>query len=91
MPIPTIIFGILLSSLYGALYHLIRGGKTRTMLLFMVVAWIGFWLGDTLGWYMGWSFASVGNLNAGMGTVLSLAFLLAADLIRRMTEGSATA
>jgi len=84
MPIPTIVFGVLLSTLYGAIYHLLRGGTTRTMLLFLVLSWAGFWLGDTLGWYMGWSFAAVGNLNAGMATVLSFVFMLAGDLLRRI-------
>jgi hypothetical protein len=84
MPIPTIVFGILLSTLYGATYHLLRGGKTKTRLVFLALAWAGFWLGDMLGWYMGWSFAGVGNLNAGMGTVMSFVFLLAGDLVLRI-------
>jgi hypothetical protein len=84
MPIPTIVFGVLLSSLYGALYHLIRGGSLRRMLFFFVLAWAGFWLGDLLGWYMGWGFASAGILNAGMGTVLSLAFLVIGDFVSRI-------
>jgi hypothetical protein len=88
MPIPTIIFGVLLSTLYGAVYHLIRGGSLRRMLFFLVLAWAGFWLGDTLGWYMGWNFASAGVLNAGMGTVLSVAFLAIGDFISRIRVGS---
>ena len=83
MPVPTIVFGVLLSTLYGAIYHLIRGGTTKMMLLFLLLAWAGFWLGDTLGWYMGWSFASVGNLNTGMGSILSFAFMLIVDLVMR--------
>jgi hypothetical protein len=88
MPIPTIVFGILLSTLYGTIYHLLRGGKTKFMLVLLVLAWAGFWLGDVLGWYMGWSFAGVGNLNAGMGTVLSFVFLLAGDLVMRLSRPS---
>jgi hypothetical protein len=91
MPIPTIVFGILLSTLYGAIYHLLRGGNTKTMLILILLAWIGFWLGDTLGWYMGWSFAGVGNLNAGMGTVLSLTFMLIGDLVMRLARAAKTA
>ena len=88
MPIPTIVFGILLSTLYGAIYHLLRGGTTRSMLLFLALAWAGFWLGDTLAWYMGWSFASVGNLNAGVATIFCLAFMLLGDLLRSMRSAS---
>jgi hypothetical protein len=84
MPIPTIVFGVLLSSLYGALYHLIRGGSLRRLLFFLVLSWAGFWLGDLLGWSLGWNFASAGLLNAGMGTVVSLAFLLIGDFVSRI-------
>ena len=84
MPIPTIVLGVLLSTLYGAFYHLIRGGSLRRMLFFFVLAWAGFWLGDLLGWYMHWNFASAGILNAGMATVLSLAFLVVGDFISRI-------
>ena len=88
MPIPTIVFGVLLSTLYGAFYHLIRGVSLRRMLFFFILAWAGFWLGDLLGWYMGWNFASAGVLNAGMGTVLSLAFLVIGDFVSRIRLAS---
>lgn len=84
MPIPTLVFGVVLSSLYGAFYHLVRGGSLRRLLFFLVLSWAGFWLGDLLGWAMGWNFAAVGVLNAGMGTVLSLAFLVIGDFISRI-------
>jgi hypothetical protein len=84
MPIPTIVFGVLLSTLYGGLYHLIRGGKLRKLLLYLVLAWAGFWLGDTLGWLLGWTFGQVGMLNAGMGTVLAFVFLAVGDLVSRI-------
>jgi hypothetical protein len=81
MSLPTILFGIVLSTLYGSVFHFLRGGNSRKLLIDLVLAWAGFWAGDSLGWYMGWTFWSVGVLNAGMGTVGSLAFLLIADLI----------
>jgi hypothetical protein len=84
MTLPTILFGILLSSVYGAAYHLWRGGSVRRLTLFLVLAWAGFWAGDTLGWLLNWNFGSVGNLNAGMGTVGAALFLLAGDFISRI-------
>ncbi|GAB4488530.1 MAG: hypothetical protein Fur0016_14350 [Anaerolineales bacterium] len=80
MPLPTIVFGVLLSTFYGALYHLVRGGKIRTLLLFIALAWAGFWLGDTIGWLMGWTFAPVGMMNAGTGTLGAFLFLAVGDL-----------
>lgn len=84
MPLPTILFGILLSSVYGAGFHLLRGGSLRRMTVFLVLAWAGFWGGDTLGWYMGWDFGAVGNLNAGMATVGAVVFLLIGDFVGRI-------
>jgi hypothetical protein len=84
MTLPTILFGILLSSAYGAAYHVWRGGSVRRLTLFLVLAWAGFWGGDTLGWLLNWNFGAVGNLNAGMGTVGAALFLLAGDFISRI-------
>lgn len=81
MSLNTILFGVLLSTLYGGLYHLIRGGKVRKLLLFLALSWAGFWLGDTVGWLMGWTFAPVGNMNAGMGTIGAFVFLFVGDLV----------
>jgi hypothetical protein len=81
MPIPTIIFGILLSTLYGGLYHLVRGGRTRKLLFYLVLSWAGFWLGDTLGWLLNWTFASAGIMNAGMGTLLAFVFMGIGELV----------
>ncbi len=81
MPLNTILFGVLLSTLYGGLYHLVRGGKTRKLLLFIALSWAGFWLGDTVGWLAGWTFGAVGMMNAGMGTVGAFLFLAVGDLV----------
>ncbi|PWH17834.1 MAG: hypothetical protein DDG60_01190 [Anaerolineae bacterium] len=81
MPLPTIVFGILLSTLYGGLYHLIRGGKTRKLLLYLALAWAGFWMGDTIGWLLNWTFAPVGMMNAGMGTLGAFFFLVVGDVV----------
>lgn len=84
MPYPTILLGILISTLIGALYHLVRGGSLRRMLLFFVLAWAGFWIGDTLGYFLGWNFAALGILNVGMGVVFCLVFLAAGDFISQI-------
>jgi hypothetical protein len=84
MPLPTILFGILLSSAYGAAYHLWRGGSLRRLALFLVLGWAGFWGGEWAGWSLGWDFASVGTLHAGAGTLGALVLLLAGDFVSRI-------
>lgn len=84
MPITTIVFGILLSTFCGAIYHLIRGGTTKKIWFYLILAWAGFWLGDTLGYYLGWSLVPVGLLNAGTGVIFSFIFLGLGDLLSGM-------
>lgn len=75
MTIPAVLFGIFLSTLYGALFHFWRGGETKRLILYIALSWAGFWLGHFLGSSMGWSFAEVGPLNLGMATLGAVLFL----------------
>jgi len=76
MTLPAIILGIILAVLYGAVFHLWRGGKIGRLFLYILFAEVGFWAGQALGWYLGWYLAAIGPLNAGMGTLGSVVFLL---------------
>lgn len=84
MPIPTILVGILLSSIYGALFHLWRGGSLRRLFFYLVLAWAGFWAGEFAGWYLGWDIFAVGMMNAGTATLGSLLFLVIGDWLSRI-------
>jgi hypothetical protein len=77
MTIPALLFGILLSTLYGAAFHFWRGGDKKRLILYILLAWAGFWLGQILGTKLGWSFAEVGPLNLGMATLGAFIFLAA--------------
>ncbi len=76
MTIPVMLFGLLLSSLYGALFHLWRNGGLGRLLLFLILSWVGFVAGQLLGQQVGWTFGSVGALNVGMATIGSVVFLV---------------
>jgi uncharacterized membrane protein YeaQ/YmgE (transglycosylase-associated protein family) len=69
MTLPALLFGILISSLYGAVFHLWRGGGAGHLLLYIILAWIGFWLGHILGNALGWTFFSLGPLHLGTATL----------------------
>ncbi len=84
MPIPTILLGVVLSTLYGAAFHVLRGGGIGKLFFYLLLAWIGFWIGDQLGVYFGWTFWSVGVLNAGAATLMSLGLLLIGEVISRL-------
>ena len=76
MTIPALLIGMLIATLYGAAFHLWRGGGFGRLILYILLGWIGFWAGHLIGTRLGWSFASLGPLRLGMATVTSAVFLL---------------
>ena len=75
MTTPAILLGILLSILYGSVFHLFRGGGTGRLLLYIVLAMIGFWIGQLLANNFGLSFIKVGTLRLGLATISSWLFI----------------
>ncbi len=69
MTLPSILIGVILSSLYGAAFHLWRNGGLGRLLLYLILAWIGFWAGHLLGNAWGWTFLSLGALRVGAATL----------------------
>jgi uncharacterized membrane protein YeaQ/YmgE (transglycosylase-associated protein family) len=75
MSIPTLLLGLILSTLYGALFHLWRGGHAGRLLLYLLLAWIGFWLGQLSANFLNISFDTLGQLHLLFATLGSLIFL----------------
>ena len=76
MTLPSFLIGIVISSLYGALFHLWRGGGFRRLILYIILAWIGFWIGHFAGNTLGWTFASLGPLRLGAASIGAVVMLL---------------
>ncbi len=75
MTIPALLLGLVVSTLYGAAFHLWRGGGAGRFLLYLLLSWLGFWVGQFLADRLGLGWASVGPLHLGLATVGSLACL----------------
>jgi uncharacterized membrane protein YeaQ/YmgE (transglycosylase-associated protein family) len=75
MSIPTLFLGLILSTLYGALFHLWRGGNAGRLLLYLILSWLGFWLGQIIGNYLNLTFDTIGQLHIVSATVGSLIIL----------------
>lgn len=75
MTLPTIVLGLILSTLYGALFHLWRGGNAGRLLLYLILAWIGFWVGQLLGNYFNISMDKLGQLHIVIASLGSIIFL----------------
>ncbi len=69
MTLPSIIIGIVISSIYGTVFHLWRGDGLGRLILYILLAWIGFWLGHLAGNALGWTFFSLGPLRLGTATL----------------------
>ncbi len=90
MTIPAFFLGVLFSTMYGVIFHLIKGGNLYKLVLDIVLGWLGFWTGHFLAGQLGWTFLSIGPLHMGLATVLSFIFILVGywlSLIPKKPEG----
>lgn len=84
MTFPALLFGIVLSSAYGSAFHFWKGGSLKRLLLYVLLAWLGFWLGHAAGASLGWDFAAVGPVNIGTATLGSAIFLFGGEWLGRV-------
>jgi len=84
MTLPSLLVMALVASLYGALYHLARGGGPGRLFFYLLLAWLGFAGGQFLGLWRGWQLFPLGQVNLGMGTLGSFVVLLAGDWLSRI-------
>jgi len=84
MTLPALFFGLVLSSLYGAAFHLWKGGGLKKLLLFLILAWVGFWAGHLLAARLGWTFLALGPLNTGMATLGSALVLFVGNWLSQV-------
>lgn len=84
MTLPAILFGLLIALLYGAIYHLIRGGSFWRLLLYMLLAVFGFVLGHLIGLWRNWILFPLGSINLGLSSIGSLLLLILGDWLSRI-------
>lgn len=84
MTFPALVFGIILSTIYGTAFHFWKGGGLSWLILYVILSWLGFWIGHFVGSEIGWTFASAGPINAGMATLGSAVFLFVGEWLSRV-------
>ena len=87
MTLPTILLGLLIALLYGAVYHLIRGGSFWRLLLYLGLSVLGFTAGHIVGLWRGWMLIPLGSLNFGLSSIGSMAILLLGDWLGHIEAG----
>lgn len=90
MTLPTLLVALLIALLYGALYHLIRGGRFWRLFLYFGLSILGFGIGHLIGLWRGWILLPLGSLNVGLSSIGSLLVLILGDWLSRIEakEGS---
>ena len=89
MPSPSVVFGFILATLYGAAFHFLLGGDARRLALFLLAGWLGFTLGHIFGVIFDVNIFNIGPLrffSATLGAWLALLaarFLTGSRLARR--------
>ncbi len=58
-----VILGLLLATVYGAVFHLIFGGPIKRIALYVFVAWFGFFLGQFVGDFLNIEFLKIGKIH----------------------------
>jgi len=75
MTIPSLILGLIIALLIGALFHLFLGGGLGRLFLYLILSLIGFAAGQFIGSWRNWILFPIGTLNLGMAIIGSLVFL----------------
>jgi hypothetical protein len=69
VPSPSVVLGFILATLYGAAFHLIFGGNTRQLALYLLASWLGFGLGQVFGATLGLRLFGIGPINTFAATL----------------------
>jgi len=84
MTLPSLLFALLIALLYGALYHLFRGGGFWWFLLDLGLSVVGFGMGHLVGLWRGWRLIPLGAINLGLSSLGSLVVLVVGDWLSRI-------
>jgi hypothetical protein len=79
---PSLVLGIVIASMYAALYNLWRNGSPRDLLFCLVAAWAGFALGQAGGWLIGLEWGMIGRIYMIEGTMFAWMLLFLMNWLR---------
>ena len=84
MTLPAFLFALLIAFLYGALYHLIRGGGFWRLIFCLGLSALGFAVGYLVGYWFGLLLMPLGSIDLGSASIGSLIFLVGGDWLSRI-------
>ena len=84
MTLPSTLFALLIALLYGALYHLLRGGGFWRLIFYLGLSVLGFAAGYLVAYWFGWLILPLGSMDLGSASIGSLIFLVGGDWLSRI-------
>lgn len=73
-----LVLGFLLASFYGAAFHLIFGGSSKRILVYLVAAWAGFFIGQFIGDFLNFELLKLGKIHLASASIGAWTMLLVA-------------
>jgi hypothetical protein len=89
MNVPAILFGWLLATAIGLVFHFIRGGSLARMGSYIVSAWLGFGIGHFSGEWLHITVFRLGAINLLTAIIGALLALLLTDVLSPTSAPSA--
>lgn len=84
MNVATYIFGWILATLLGAVFHLWKDGGFWKLVIYIILSWIGFFLGHLIAKGADFNLMNVGSLYLGGGMIGSIIALFAGQWLSRI-------
>ena len=78
LTVPSLLFGSILALLLAAIFHIIRGGNWKILLLALIGSLLGFWFGHFLGFIIRLTTIQLGPIyiiHALIGSLMALLFV----------------
>jgi hypothetical protein len=86
--IQSVLLGLLIASILGLLFHLIRGGGFGRLALYVATAWVSFFTGHVVGNWLDWRALRVGPLNLLPALLATVLGLIAASFLAGRERGA---
>lgn len=86
MNISSYLFGFIIATLLGAIFHIWRDGGIGRLLLYLLLSWFGFFIGHMAANSFGLKFMSVGPVNLAGGIAGSVVLLFLGHWIGQVDQ-----
>lgn len=86
MNISSYLFGFIIATLLGALFHIWRDGGIGRLLMYLLLSWFGFFIGHLAAKSFELKFMNVGPVNLAGGIVGSVILLFLGHWIGRIDQ-----